>query len=158
MSSVVYESRLELCRLIYADFDLSVRHIVAQPFLLKWAVKGVVRRHVPDYLMMTEAGPLVVDVKPKNRLAESSVADTLAWTQAAIEGRGWSYEVWSEPPMVELTNLRFLSGFRRTRQFRQGLLAWLRAADLDNLSIAEATMGVPDWPRPLVRSALFHLR
>ena len=48
--SVIYESRLELCRLLYADFDLAVRHIVAQPFLLKSAVKGVVRRHVPEFL------------------------------------------------------------------------------------------------------------
>lgn len=34
MSSVIYESRLEVCRLICADFDVSVRRIVAQPFLL----------------------------------------------------------------------------------------------------------------------------
>ena len=77
------------------------------------AVKGVVRRHVPDFLLITEAGPLVVDVKPKNKLAEATVADTLAWTRAAIESRGWSYEVWGEPLAVELNNLRFLSGFRR---------------------------------------------
>ena len=85
------------------------------------------------------------------------MADTLAWTRAAIEGPGWSYEVWSEPPTAELHNLRFLSGFRRTTQFRQDLLAQLRSADLDNLNIGEATMAVPEWPRPLVRSALWHL-
>ena len=31
---VIYESRLELARLLYADFDPSVNRIVAQPFLL----------------------------------------------------------------------------------------------------------------------------
>ena len=31
--SVIYESRLELCRLLYADFDLAVRHIVAAAVL-----------------------------------------------------------------------------------------------------------------------------
>ncbi|MFI0042600.1 hypothetical protein ACH4M7_06180 [Streptomyces sp. NPDC017249] len=32
---VIYESRLELSRLLFADFDPSVRGILAQPFLLK---------------------------------------------------------------------------------------------------------------------------
>lgn len=32
---VLYESRLELTRLLFADFDASVRGIVAQPFLLQ---------------------------------------------------------------------------------------------------------------------------
>ena len=31
---VIYESRLELARLLMADFDNSVNHIVAQPFML----------------------------------------------------------------------------------------------------------------------------
>ena len=59
--------------------------------------------------------------------------------------------------MVELNNLRFLSGFRRAQQFRQDLVAQLRSADLDSLSIGAATIAVPDWPRPLVRAALLHL-
>ncbi|GAA0617113.1 hypothetical protein GCM10010174_38880 [Kutzneria viridogrisea] len=29
---VIYESRLELARLLFADFDKSVRHIASQPF------------------------------------------------------------------------------------------------------------------------------
>ena len=32
---VIYESRLELARLLMADFDTSVNHIVAQPFLMR---------------------------------------------------------------------------------------------------------------------------
>ena len=123
LCSVIYESRLELCRLLYADFDLSVRRIVAQPFLLESRVKGVAHQHVPDYLPITETGPLIVDVKPKAKLVDPVVADTLAWTRATLQGRGWSYEVWSEPPVAELNNLRFLAGFRRAEQFRQDLVA-----------------------------------
>lgn len=37
---VIYESRLELACLLFGDFDASVRHIVAQPFLLKAEVPG----------------------------------------------------------------------------------------------------------------------
>src|SRR5262245_40184217 len=44
---VIYESRLELARLLFADFDPSVRRIVAQPFLLKAEVGGAARKHIP---------------------------------------------------------------------------------------------------------------
>src|SRR6516164_6546571 len=47
---VIYESRLELARLLYADFDRAVQSISAQPFLLKAQIAGQVRRHVPDFL------------------------------------------------------------------------------------------------------------
>jgi hypothetical protein len=42
---VVYESRLELARLLLADFDPQVRGIYAQPFLLVARVSGRARRH-----------------------------------------------------------------------------------------------------------------
>lgn len=40
---VIYESRLELARLLFADFDRSGQRIVAQPFLLKAHVAGFPR-------------------------------------------------------------------------------------------------------------------
>ncbi|MEV0186165.1 hypothetical protein AB0I54_44095, partial [Streptomyces sp. NPDC050625] len=43
---VIYESRLELARLLFADLDLSVGGIVAQPFLLKTVLEGKFRRDV----------------------------------------------------------------------------------------------------------------
>lgn len=45
---VICESQWKLARLLFADFDVSVGHIVAQPFLLKAEVAGAVRRHIPD--------------------------------------------------------------------------------------------------------------
>jgi hypothetical protein len=93
---VVYESRLELSRLIFADFDHAVRRILAQPFLLKMKVDGKTRKHIPDYFLVTDQGPVVVDVKPEHLLAKSStVAHTFAWTRRLVEVRGWQYEVWS---------------------------------------------------------------
>jgi hypothetical protein len=49
---VVYESRLELARLLLADFDRRAVAIAAQPFLLKALVSGRARRHVPDFLLV----------------------------------------------------------------------------------------------------------
>ena len=54
---VIYESRLELARLLFADFEPSVVGIVAQPFLLQTEVKAKQRRHIPDYLFVTNQGP-----------------------------------------------------------------------------------------------------
>ena len=44
---VIYESRLELARLLFADFEPSVIGIVAQPFLLQTEVKAKQCRHIP---------------------------------------------------------------------------------------------------------------
>jgi hypothetical protein len=106
---VIYESRLELARLLYADFDLSVNRIVAQPFLLTAEVSGHVRRHIPDFLLITDSGAVVVDVKP-HRLADPKVSATFAWTSAVVRARGWRYEVASEPPSPLLSSNRVQSG------------------------------------------------
>ena len=44
---VLYESRLELARLLLADFDTAVDGIVAKPFLVVANVDGKQRRHIP---------------------------------------------------------------------------------------------------------------
>lgn len=154
---VIYESRLELARLLFADFDRSVHRICAQPFLLEMRSNGVDRKHIPDYLLITDQGPTVVDVKPAHRLSKPEVSETFAWTRTALEHRGWSYEVWSEPNELELQNLRFLAGFRRPYLFDPSLLAALRRVDTASASIAEVIGALSDWPAPLTRSALFHL-
>ena len=154
---MIYESRLELARLLFADFDRSVRHIVAQPFLLRAEVGGVLRRHIPDYLLFTGAGPLVVDVKPRHRVVKPENAFTFAWTRQVAESRGWRYEVWSEPPRAELENVRFLAGYRRDWLFDHKLLAELRYADLDGVTLAAACRSLSKRPTAIVRSAVLHL-
>ena len=47
--------------------------------LLISRVKGAAHQHIPDYLLITKTGPLVVDVKARDMLNEPTVADTLAW-------------------------------------------------------------------------------
>jgi hypothetical protein len=36
---------------LFADFDTSVKRIIAQPFLLSAQVEATVRHHVPDFLL-----------------------------------------------------------------------------------------------------------
>jgi hypothetical protein len=154
---VIYESRLELARLLFADFDTSVKRIIAQPFLLSARVEAIDRRHVPDFLLLSDTGLTIVDVKPRLHLSKPKISFTLAWTRDVVEERGWRYEVWSEPPQAELGNLRFLAGFRRDWLVDRDLLDELRATDLQGMSLGEACRSLPNWPEPLVRSAIFHL-
>ncbi|HEX3389627.1 MAG TPA: TnsA-like heteromeric transposase endonuclease subunit [Streptosporangiaceae bacterium] len=77
---VIYESRLELARLLLADFNRDVTAIAAQPFLLQARVAGTARRHVPDFLLAhTDSSVRVVNVKPTGKLAEPRIAEALAW-------------------------------------------------------------------------------
>lgn len=154
---VIYESRLELARLLLADFDRSVCRIVAQPFLLEAEIEGRLRRHVPDYLLLLDGGPVVVDVKPAARLSKPEVAFSFAWTRAAVESRGWRYEVATEPAVGELENVRFLAGYRRDALFDGDLLEELRSLDLVGRSLAGAFACLPDRPAPMVRAAVLHL-
>ncbi|WP_433625734.1 TnsA-like heteromeric transposase endonuclease subunit [Nocardia sp. CA-120079] len=154
---VIYESRLELSCLLLADFDPMVKRIAAQPFLITTIVAGKQRRHIPDYLLLTNGGPIVVDVKPRERLAKPSVKSTFAWTRELVEGLGWRYQVSSEPDPVILENVRFLAGYRREWLFPTTLLNTLRNGVVDGITLAEACSVVADWPAPLVRSAILHL-
>jgi hypothetical protein len=126
---VVYESRLELARLLLADFDRHVVAIAAQPFLLQARVGGQARRHVPDFLLVhADKSVRVVNVKPAAKLAEQPIAEALAWPGRLVEGHGWQYEVWSGAEPVLLANLRFLAGYRRPGLLPDDLLEDVLAA------------------------------
>lgn len=155
-SHVIYESRLELARLLYADFDPSVNRIVAQPFLLTTEINEQARRHIPDFLLITDTGPVVVDVKPQHRLTDPKVSSTFAWTCAVVNAQGWRYEVASEPPVTELANIRFLAGYRRPHLVDYALVRHVRAARIDGTTLAEAMKQV-GGPAPQARATILHL-
>lgn len=154
---VPYESRLELTRLLCADFDTATTAIVAQPFLLRAVVDGKQRKHVPDYLLLRDDGPVVVDVKPRARLDEPKVSFTLDWTRQVVSSRGWRYEVSSEVAEPRLSNIRFLSGYRRGRMFDPELLEQLQVAGLNGLTLDQAVRSQRSRDPATVRPALFHL-
>lgn len=154
---VIYESRLELSRLIFADFDPAVHRILALPFLLKVKAGGKVRKHIPDYFLATDQGPLVVDVKPEHQLAKPKVIYTFEWTRRLVEARTWRYEVWSEPASPELENLRFLAGYRRPWLFDAVLLGQIRAADVEGRTLEEVVGGLDGHDPAAVRAAVLHL-
>lgn len=153
---VIYESRLELARLLMADFDTSVTKIVAQPFLLRVLIKGKMRRHIPDYWLLTPDAPIVVDVKPAKRLSDQVVLETFAWTRDVVESIGWRFETASELPEAVLENVRFLSGYRRAESISQPCLKALRALEFGAMEFRDIR-GSVSQPKPLVHAAMLHM-
>jgi hypothetical protein len=153
---VIYESRLELARLIFADFDRSVHRILAQPFLLKAKVGGKICKHIPDYFLATDHGPVVIDVKPAHLLDKQTVAYTFGWTRLLVEARGWQYEVWSGAPSAELENLRFLAGYRRSWLFDAALLDEVRGVDMEGRTFGEVVRGLDGRDPAAARAAVLH--
>gem|GEM_PF-3557249 len=151
---VIYESRLELSTLLMADFDLAVRRIKAQPFLLTAVVDGRRRRHILDYLLRTDAGPVVVDVVRRERLTNPKIQRLCAWTRRVVESRSWGYEVVSEQPPSLLPRswpaMRISSG-NASRSFGRAaavfdLITSLSAATLTEIPLIVCAFADPTRP------------
>ncbi len=156
---VVYESRLELARLILADFDPRTVAIAAQPFLIEANVGGKVRRHVPDFMLMdVEQIVTVVNVKPAERLVDPAVAASLAWAARSFESRGWRSETWSGTDETEMCNVRFLAGYRRPEVVAHELVELVRqeARAGDSVEELEARLRAAE-SRAEIRPAILHL-
>ena len=156
---VIYESRLELARLLLADFDPGVVAIAAQPFLLRAPAGGRVRRHVPDFLLVhADRAVQVVNVKPAARLADPAVAEALAWPGEVFEARGWGHEVWTGADPVLLANVRFLAGYRRPGMppdaVTAAVLGEIRPGECLGMLLDRVERA---WPRPLAKAAVLRL-
>jgi hypothetical protein len=156
---VVYESRLELARILLADQDQDVVAIAAQPFVLEGFDGARTRRHVPDLLLgMADGALTVVDVKPANRLADAAVVAQMSWTREICIAAGWGFELWSGADPVLLENVRFLAGYRRPGLVDAGLIPLVLDATAEPIGIG-ALERMLDAPRRwgLLRPVVLHL-
>jgi hypothetical protein len=158
---VVYESRLELARIMLADRDPDVVAMAAQPVWLGGMDDGRVRRHVPDLLLSHSGGGLTfVDVKAASRLADERVVAQFAWMRRVCDRFGFGFEVWSGVDSVMLENVRFLAGYRAAVLIREDLLDAVLAAAREPVPLAQverAAAGDIDriWVRPVVLHLLW---
>jgi hypothetical protein len=154
---VVYESRLELARLLLADFDPEVAMVAAQPFLVTAPSGGRVRRHVPDFLVIDRGGGVrVVNVKPADQLEIPKVAEALAWAGEVFAARGWEHEIWSGAEPVLLANVRFLAGYRFADRVDASLADAVARHAAPGATISELEQGWPDRAGD-ARAAVLHL-
>jgi len=150
-----YESLLERDRLWLADFDPTVSRIASQPLWMSGRDGGVPRRHVPDFLLRTETGFVVVDVKPERMLADPRVSAALDWAGRVCAAKGWRFEVWSGADPVVLRNVRFLAAGRRTDP-REAVLVKVAETLKPGMSMAEAEQA-SGLDRSVARGALLSL-
>ena len=155
---VGYESRLELSRLMMADFDRSVKRIVSQPFRIWGILSGERLLRIPDYLVITDDGPLVIDVTRTKKLDNPKFKRMLDRTRQVVEARGWRYEIANEPPKVEFLNIRFLAGYRREWLFADDILCEIRQSvhSAPVLSIGDIVSHTK-CSRPIALASLLHL-
>jgi hypothetical protein len=156
---VAYESRLELARLMLADQDRDVVGIAAQPFWLTGSDGGRRRRHVPDFLLVDQAGGVtVVDVKAADKLTEPEVLAVLAWMREVAGWRGWGFEAWSGADQRLLDNVGFLAGYRRAAVIVAELIPVVLAAARKQPSIGAIERALSgEHPPALIRPVVLHL-
>lgn len=157
---IAYESRLELARIMLADFDPGVVAIASQPFQLSGTDGTKKRRHVPDVLTVgTDRSVTVIDVKPASRLGDPVVAAVFAWTGELVARRGWRFEVWSGADSVLLANVRFLAGYRRALVVEQSLVGpVISAVSAPGATVASVERSLLSLaPTQLVRPVVLHL-
>lgn len=154
---VAYESRLELARIMLADFDPSVTAIAGQPFRLIGTDGARIRRHVPDILLVSaDGGAMVVDVKSPHKRDAPDVRAVMQWTRDTVGLRGWRFEEWYGAPPDLLTNVRFLAGYRRRAVIDESLIPAVRRA-------ADRPVAITDLERSVaadsvaVRPVILHL-
>ena len=112
---LMYESRLELARLLVADADPHLLDVREQVFFLTLNFSdGSVIRHIPDFFICTEnQRPRLVNVKPSGWEKEEKFRKTFDALNSLCAEQGWSYETWTGEKRSYLENLRWLSGYRR---------------------------------------------
>lgn len=154
---VAYESRLELARIMLADFDPGVTAIAGQPFRLTGADGARIRRHVPDILLLTaDGGAVVVDVKRADKRDDPDVRAVMQWTRVTVGLRGWGFEEWYGAPPTHLANVRFLAGYRRRSVIDGSLIPAVREAAGEPTAIADLERSVAA-DRVVVRPVILHL-
>lgn len=156
---VAYESKLELARIMLADFDPEVAGLAAQPFQMTAPDGGNDRRHVPDLLLVGADGSVtVVDVKAASRLRDPAVQAQFSWTRKLAAYRGWGFDAWSGADRQLLDNVRFLAGYRRGAAIEADLIAVVRDAAREPAAIGTVEQFLAGGhPVQLIRPVLLHL-
>jgi len=155
---VVYESRLEMARVMLADFCPDVVGIAAQPMQLVGADGCRVRRHVPDLLLVhVDEGVTVVDVKSPHMREDVEVGALMEWTRRTVGLRGWAFEEWYGAARQLLDNVAFLAGYRRRGVVAEELIPAVVKASGSGASLLEIEHRLAPAHPMVVRPVVLHL-
>ncbi|MBZ3901459.1 TnsA-like heteromeric transposase endonuclease subunit [Streptomyces scabiei] len=107
-----FESHEEERLLLVADFAAGLVEALCQPFRLRFLSEGKAIRHTPDFLLVTESGLFLIDVRPANRIKPEDALKFAATAEAALSA-GWQYGVVAGWRRHVWTNVDALSAERR---------------------------------------------
>ncbi|MEZ5151197.1 MULTISPECIES: hypothetical protein [Rhodococcus] len=106
--------------------EVAVDDVVASALWRTFRWYGGQQHYSGTYWTATESDHVIYESRLELS-ASNTVAFTCEWTRLVLIARGWRYEVWSEPPPIELENVRFLAGYRRAWLFDPDVLDVVRS-------------------------------
>ncbi|MFI1700893.1 TnsA-like heteromeric transposase endonuclease subunit [Streptomyces bobili] len=107
-----FESHEEERLLLVADFAAGLVEALCQPFQLRFLSDGKALRHTPDFLLVTESGLYLIDVRPADRIKPEDALKFAATAEVALSA-GWQYGVVAGWRQHVWTNVDALSAERR---------------------------------------------
>ncbi|PBC92814.1 hypothetical protein BX281_0526 [Streptomyces sp. Ag82_O1-15] len=107
-----FESHEEERLLLVADFAAGLVEALCQPFQLRFLSEGKAIRHTPDFLLVTESGLFLIDVRPADRIKPEDALKFAATAEVALSA-GWQYGVVAGWRQHVWTNVDALSAERR---------------------------------------------
>ncbi|PNE43456.1 TnsA-like heteromeric transposase endonuclease subunit [Streptomyces noursei] len=154
-----FESLEEDRLLRVLDFCGRVQVLISQPFRMRFEADGRWRRHTPDYLVVSDDGIFVVDVRPAGLIKPEDM-ESFAATHEVSLVCGWRYVVaagWL--PHVQ-ASLDAMYARRRSTGDPLNLRPGLLAAAEQGATFGEASNGSQFWPvaRAQLLNLLWHRR
>ncbi|MCX5006742.1 TnsA-like heteromeric transposase endonuclease subunit [Streptomyces sp. NBC_00638] len=107
-----FESHEEERLLLLSDFAAGLVEALSQPFRLRFFAGGKAIQHTPDFMLVTESGLFLIDVRPAGRIEPEDALKFAAAAETALSA-GWRYGVVMGWHQHVWTNVDALSAERR---------------------------------------------
>ncbi|MDJ0374682.1 TnsA-like heteromeric transposase endonuclease subunit [Streptomyces sp. H10-C2] len=158
-----FESHREDQFVVMADFAGETQETLSQPFLLNFEGEGGRREHIPDFLLLSDRGRWLVDIRPAGRMDDDDLMKFAATSEVALM-LGWGYAVVTGWRPLTWRNVDLLYSRRRPMQDRLGLKPMLLQAARAAQAVSEPitfreladTFEFPALARPVILHLLWH--
>lgn len=105
-----HESLFERDLLVVLDFD-AVTAVGSQPFTLSWQDGERQRKHTPDFMIVADGVPTVVNCRP-SALVNDALLENCAAIAAICVARGWGHALVTDYPRPPFTVLSTIAATR----------------------------------------------
>ncbi|MFH8716513.1 TnsA-like heteromeric transposase endonuclease subunit [Streptomyces zaomyceticus] len=149
-----FESLEEAGLLLVLDFAGNVVEVLSQPLRLKFRTAGGWRRHTPDFLVISDLGIWLVDVRPADLIGDKDRESFAAAAEAAL-ACGWHYTLAARWKPYVLMTVDEMSSRRRPLADPLGVRPGLFAGAREAMTFGE--IAVESTFEPVARAHLLHL-